>query len=103
MFSSYLQAAAYTGLNGVHGLPGWRWLFIIDGIISIGIIIPQAFLYPDVPARQKPGYLFSESELELARDRNPKEGRVRQGRFTLAQVKRWVLNVDIWLLWAISL
>jgi ACS family pantothenate transporter-like MFS transporter len=31
MFSSYLQAAAYTGLNGVHGKAGWQWLFIIDG------------------------------------------------------------------------
>lgn len=24
MFSGYLQAAAYTNLNGVHGLAGWR-------------------------------------------------------------------------------
>lgn len=31
MFSSYLQAAAYSGLNGVHGRAGWQWLFIIDG------------------------------------------------------------------------
>ena len=29
MFSGYLQAAAYTNLNGVGGLSGWRWLFII--------------------------------------------------------------------------
>src|SRR5262245_43932463 len=24
MFAGYLQAAAYTNLNGVHGLAGWR-------------------------------------------------------------------------------
>lgn len=36
-------------------------LFIIDGIISVGIIIPQVFLFPDVPARQKPGFVFSEA------------------------------------------
>lgn len=34
MFSGYLQAAAYTGLNGVHGKAGWQWLFIIDGQLS---------------------------------------------------------------------
>ncbi|CAH0027643.1 unnamed protein product [Clonostachys rhizophaga] len=102
MFSSYLQAAAYTGLNGVHGKAGWQWLFIIDGVISLGIIIPQFLFYPDVPARQKPDLVFTERRIELARNRNPKEGRVKQGAFTLAQVKRWFLTLDIWLLWIIS-
>ncbi|KAJ4998472.1 Pantothenate transporter liz1 [Colletotrichum sp. SAR 10_66] len=100
--TSYLQAAAYTGLNGVHGLSGWRWLFIIDTVISIGIIIPQFFFYPDVPARQQPSIVFSEAEIELARDRNPKEGRVKQGAFTWAQAKRCVTTPDIFLLWLIS-
>ncbi|KAI8167079.1 Pantothenate transporter liz1 [Colletotrichum sp. SAR 10_65] len=100
--TSYLQAAAYTGLNGVHGLSGWRWLFIIDTVISVGIIIPQFFFYPDVPARQQPSIVFSEAEIELARDRNPKEGRVKQGAFTWAQAKRCVTTPDIFLLWLIS-
>lgn len=30
MFSSYLQAATYTGLSGRHGMAGWQWLFFID-------------------------------------------------------------------------
>jgi ACS family pantothenate transporter-like MFS transporter len=81
MFSGYLQAAAYNGLDGVHGMAGWQWvcfilliraysqtdllqLFIIDGIISLGIIIPQAFLLPDVPARQKPDLVFTEQVRE---------------------------------------
>lgn len=28
MFSGYLQAAVYNGLNGVRGLAGWQWLFV---------------------------------------------------------------------------
>jgi ACS family pantothenate transporter-like MFS transporter len=35
MFSGYLQAAIYRGMNGTAGLPGWRWLFIFCGIISL--------------------------------------------------------------------
>lgn len=29
MFSGYLQVACLNTLDGVHGLEGWRWLFIV--------------------------------------------------------------------------
>jgi MFS transporter, ACS family, pantothenate transporter len=29
MFSGYIQSAAYHNLDGVNGLAGWRWLFIM--------------------------------------------------------------------------
>jgi MFS transporter, ACS family, pantothenate transporter len=41
MFSGYLQAAAYTGLNGVHGKAGWQWLFIIDGLSTSHSILSR--------------------------------------------------------------
>lgn len=31
-FSGYLQAAVFTNLDGVNGLAGWRWLYIICGV-----------------------------------------------------------------------
>jgi len=37
LFSGVLQAALYTNLNGVRGLAGWQWLFIICGVITIPI------------------------------------------------------------------
>jgi ACS family pantothenate transporter-like MFS transporter len=33
----------------------------MTGVISIGVIIPQFFFYPDVPARQKPDLVFTEA------------------------------------------
>ncbi|TQB74249.1 hypothetical protein MPDQ_004972 [Monascus purpureus] len=31
MFSGYLQAGVYKGLNGARGLPGWKWLLAYHG------------------------------------------------------------------------
>ncbi|KAJ4257665.1 hypothetical protein NW757_003289 [Fusarium falciforme] len=68
MFAGYLQAAAYKNLNGVHGLSGWRWLFIIDGIITIGIAFIGYIVFPDVPSRKKP-LALSQAEHALAQKR----------------------------------
>ncbi|KAF2497305.1 putative allantoate permease [Lophium mytilinum] len=57
MFAGYLQAAAYKNLNGVHGLAGWRWLFIVDAIITLPICLLGFFVFPDVPSRRKPRFL----------------------------------------------
>ena len=39
MFSGYLQAALFSGMNGKGGLAAWRWLFIFDFIIGIPVVI----------------------------------------------------------------
>ncbi|KAJ3952908.1 hypothetical protein N0V92_010647 [Colletotrichum tropicale] len=57
MFAGYLQAAAYTNLHHVHGLAGWRWLFIVDAIITIPIALIGFFVFPDVPSRSRPKLL----------------------------------------------
>lgn len=73
MFSGYLQAAVYKGLNGVRGFAGWQWLFvrhfmlflirmadsekIMDGVISAPICIAGFFLLPDLPENTRAFYL----------------------------------------------
>ncbi|CAG9947977.1 unnamed protein product [Clonostachys rosea f. rosea IK726] len=74
MFSGYLQAAVYTGLDGVHGLPGWRWLFIICGCINIPGAIWGYFAVPDSPYNTRVFYL-SEEERALAKSRVEEVGR----------------------------
>ncbi|OTA99323.1 hypothetical protein M426DRAFT_68059 [Hypoxylon sp. CI-4A] len=62
MFAGYLQAAAYTNLNQVHGLAGWRWLFIVDAIITLPIATLGFFVFPDVPSRKKPRFITTEEQ-----------------------------------------
>lgn len=46
LFSGFLQAAAYKNLNGVHGLEGWRWLFVIDAIITLPLAVLGYAFFP---------------------------------------------------------
>jgi ACS family pantothenate transporter-like MFS transporter len=46
MFSGYLQAGAYSGLDGVAGKQGWQWLFIICGVISLPIAFVGFWFIP---------------------------------------------------------
>ncbi|CAM1505881.1 Fc.00g115180.m01.CDS01 [Cosmosporella sp. VM-42] len=71
--ASLLQGAASTYLDGIHGLPGWRWLFIINAIITLPLAILGYFIWPGTPARPN-RHVIKESELELARSRIEKAG-----------------------------
>lgn len=42
-----LLAYALTGLHGSSGLAGWRWLFLVEGIISIVVGFVSIFMLPD--------------------------------------------------------
>ncbi|KAH8152035.1 uncharacterized protein LAJ45_04029 [Morchella importuna] len=53
MFGGLLAAGVLGNLEGAHGISGWRWLFIIEGVITIGIAIASIFLLPDYPATTK--------------------------------------------------
>lgn len=87
MFSGYLQAGVYKGLNGVHGLPGWKWLFIMDGIISFPICCAGYFLIPDLPENSRAFYL-SGDQLELAQRRMSDVGRAPRTKLGLSAWKR---------------
>ncbi|KAK9455036.1 major facilitator superfamily domain-containing protein [Dipodascopsis uninucleata] len=49
MTSGLIQAGVYSSMNGLGGVAGWRWLFIIDGIIGLPICLLGFFSIPDFP------------------------------------------------------
>ena len=56
-FSSTTLAGAFGGLlayglgqmDGLRGYRGWRWVFIIEGVITAVVAIAWFFLLPDLP------------------------------------------------------
>lgn len=68
MFSGYLQAGAYDGLDGRLGRAGWQWLFIICGVISLPVGVLGYFFNPDFPENTRAFYL-SREEAAFARAR----------------------------------
>lgn len=53
-------------MNGVAGLVGWRWLFILEGISSCLLAVVVFFLLPDYP---ESAMWLSAEEKALAADR----------------------------------
>jgi ACS family pantothenate transporter-like MFS transporter len=91
MFSGYLQAAVYKGLDGTHGLAGWRWLFIMCGIITVPGALWGFFAVPDSPYKTKVWYLKKE-DIELAKSRMVKLDRRPFKGIGFATFKKVLLN-----------
>ncbi|OBA28724.1 MFS general substrate transporter [Hanseniaspora valbyensis NRRL Y-1626] len=49
LFSGFMQVGINSSMDGKNGMQGWRWLFIIDGIITMPIAALSLFIFPDTP------------------------------------------------------
>ncbi|KAH9985455.1 MFS general substrate transporter [Russula vinacea] len=86
MVSGFLQAGIYNGLNGRGGLAGWKWLFILDGVISIPIALLGYIVMPDLPSTTKPSVVFTQEQLNMAQNRMDSVGRKPPAKFTKEKV-----------------
>jgi len=62
-FGGLLAAVIVKNLEGVHGIRGWRWLFIVEGAATIGVALIALFILPDFPANSR---RLSEREKHIA-------------------------------------
>ncbi|KAK6214109.1 hypothetical protein LQW54_004711 [Pestalotiopsis sp. IQ-011] len=98
MLSGALQVAVINTLEGSHGLAGWRWLFVINAIMTVVVGLLGFFLLPDVPGNINPrAFWFKKEHAKLAMDRLDRYGRTSSKKMTWAGAKRtftyWVVYV----------
>ncbi|KAI1765161.1 MFS general substrate transporter [Hypoxylon sp. FL1150] len=48
-FSGLISAGITQNMDGARGLGAWQWLFIIEGVITVGISFMAAFILPNFP------------------------------------------------------
>ncbi|KAI9692101.1 MAG: hypothetical protein M1822_006331 [Bathelium mastoideum] len=103
-FSASIIAGAFNGLfasllakmNGVGGYSGWRWIFIIESLITVVVAVASFFVIIDFPEKVK---IFTDREktVLLARLRDdggePAEHRKRDIFFCLKDWKIWAALV----------
>ncbi|OAG11129.1 MFS general substrate transporter [Paraphaeosphaeria sporulosa] len=65
-FAGLIAAAVFATLDDKHGMHGWQWLFIIEGLVTIGVAIICVFLLPDEPLTTR---WLTPEERQLAHDR----------------------------------
>jgi MFS family permease len=74
LYTGNILATAFAGLialgifemDGVAGLAGWRWLFIIQGVATFVVALGAVFTLPDHPLTTK---WLTPEERQLAHDR----------------------------------
>lgn len=65
-FGGLMAYGIIQGMEGAKGIAGWRWLFIIEGSITVVAAIIAIFILPDYPSTTR---WLSEEEIYIAEQR----------------------------------
>ncbi|KAK7208643.1 major facilitator superfamily domain-containing protein [Myxozyma melibiosi] len=96
--SGYIMAGIYATMDGLDGVPAWKWMFLINGIMSFPVAILGFFAIPDFPNNTRALYLTPAMK-ELAIKRMEEIGRVGRQKMTLKRLYKFLLD---WRLYAFS-
>ncbi|KAI7078711.1 major facilitator superfamily transporter, partial [Hortaea werneckii] len=89
MMSGALQAAITDTMSGYGGLTGWRWLFVINAIITVVWGLLGFVMLPDYPNKPNPrAFWFNKTHGEMAMERLVRHKRAEPKPVTFAAFKR---------------
>jgi MFS family permease len=89
-----ISGAVMEGMDGLLGLRGWRWLFLVDGLPAILLGLGAMFILTDKPANAA---FLSEAEKQVVAEDMEAD---RQARTTAASstVMETLRNPKVWLM-----
>ncbi|TIA13627.1 MFS general substrate transporter [Aureobasidium pullulans] len=96
--ASLIQSACSANLDDVHGLAGWRWMFIINSIITLPLGLVGFWLWPGTLENAKSIFL-SKEEIALVKERLERAGHthdIKPVRWEMA--KKVFLGWKLWIL-----
>ncbi|KAJ3504079.1 hypothetical protein NLJ89_g8125 [Agrocybe chaxingu] len=111
IFGSFL-AVGVLRMRGIQGKSGWRWLFLIEGLLTLLIGIATFFKMPPSPTQTKtwfrPKGWFTDREEVIATSRilrdDPTKGDMHNREaLTLKRLWQSLCDYDLWPLYTIGL
>ncbi|KAI5119273.1 hypothetical protein M0805_008054 [Coniferiporia weirii] len=101
---SGLMASGLLQLQGIGGLFGWKWLFLVDGIITVVVAVLTWFYLPRSASRTKGGLRgfkpwFDERQVRIAVTRVVRDDpakRIYESTVTWADVKDSITDLGLW-------
>ncbi|KAL5115466.1 hypothetical protein ACEQ8H_006607 [Pleosporales sp. CAS-2024a] len=89
-----LLARGLNSIGNAGGLQGWRWIFIVEGLLTVFVGLCSALFLPN--SIEAAGFLSAE-EKKMARQRLRDQGAAVDEAFSWSEVRRGVFNVQVWL------
>lgn len=85
MFTGFLQAAIHKNLDGVSGVAGWKWLFIINGIMTMFWASIGVYFIPS-PVENGGARWMNSQDLAVAQEKLDRMGRISKHQFNFKKV-----------------
>ncbi|KAK0641807.1 pantothenate transporter liz1 [Cercophora newfieldiana] len=101
-FGGIVAGGVMSNLEGAHGIRGWRWLFIIEGIVTIVVAAIAVFILPDYPNKSP---RLTEEEQFVATTRLLRVGILVEHKDSKPRLSVWqtmISSIRNWRAWCIA-